>query len=384
MEATQPPEILGLLSDPLRWQLVVELGRSDRRVGELVQLVGKPQNLVSYHLAELRRAGIVSARRSSADGRDVYYRADLFRCRDLLGEAGLSLHPGLSLAPTPPDDVEPRRARPRLLFLCTGNSARSQIAEALVEHRSAGTVEARSAGSHPKPLHPNAVRVMAERGVDIAGRPTKSLTRFARSRFDRVITLCDKVREICPEFPGAPIAAHWSIADPAAAGDSDEATYPAFEHVADEIDGRVALLLADLRTPDHWKGPTMADTEIVNVRYLVDDVAACVDFYTRHFGFTVGISSPAFADVTRGNLRLLLSGPQSSAGKAMTDGERPGPGGWNRIHLIVDDLDREIARLTEEGVRFRNEVVTGPGGAQVLAVDPSGNLVELFQPAAAS
>ena len=97
---TKPPEILGLLSDPLRWQLVGELGRSDRRVGELVQLLGKPQNVVSYHLAELRHAGIVSARRSSADGRDVYYRADLFRCRDLLGEAGLALHPGLSLAPT--------------------------------------------------------------------------------------------------------------------------------------------------------------------------------------------------------------------------------------------------------------------------------------------
>jgi catechol 2,3-dioxygenase-like lactoylglutathione lyase family enzyme len=128
----------------------------------------------------------------------------------------------------------------------------------------------------------------------------------------------------------------------------------------------------------------MADTEIVNVRYLVDEVDACVDFYTRHFGFTVGISSPAFAEVTRANLRLLLSGPQSSAGRAMADGERPGPGGWNRIHLVVDDLDAEIARLTAEGVRFRNEVVTGPGGAQALAVDPSGNLIELFQPAAAS
>ena len=127
----------------------------------------------------------------------------------------------------------------------------------------------------------------------------------------------------------------------------------------------------------------MPDTDTVNVRYLVDDVAASLDFYTRHFGFTVGISSPAFADVTRGNLRLLLSGPQSSAGRPMTDGERPVPGGWNRIHFIVDDLDREIARLTEEGVRFRNEVVTGPGGAQVLAVDPSGNLIELFQPGAA-
>jgi catechol 2,3-dioxygenase-like lactoylglutathione lyase family enzyme len=125
----------------------------------------------------------------------------------------------------------------------------------------------------------------------------------------------------------------------------------------------------------------MADTDTVNVRYLVDDVAASIDFYTRHFGFTVGISSPAFADATRGNLRLLLSGPQSSAGRAMADGEVPVPGGWNRIHLIVDDLDDQVARLAKDGVRFRNEIVTGPGGAQALAVDPSGNFVELFQPA---
>ena len=129
----------------------------------------------------------------------------------------------------------------------------------------------------------------------------------------------------------------------------------------------------------------MPEPETVNVRYLVDDVAASVDYYTRHFGFTELTSfPPAFADVQRGNLRLLLSGPQSSAGRAMSDGERPGPGGWNRIHLIVDDLETEVARLTEEGVAFRNEIVTGPGGAQVLAVDPSGNLVELFQPAVPS
>ena len=128
----------------------------------------------------------------------------------------------------------------------------------------------------------------------------------------------------------------------------------------------------------------MSETdETVNVRYLVTDVAECVDFYTRHFDFTVGISSPAFADVMRGNLRLLLSGPASSAGRAMADGEIPAPGGWNRIHLIVADLEGEVARLTEDGVAFRNEVVRGPGGAQALAVDPSGNLVELFQPAAA-
>lgn len=128
----------------------------------------------------------------------------------------------------------------------------------------------------------------------------------------------------------------------------------------------------------------MAETEIVNVRYMVDDVAACVDFYTRHLGFTVGMSSPAFGDVYRGNLRLLLSGPQSSGRQAMADGERPVPGGWNRIHLHVDDIEREVARLTGEGVRFRNEIVTGPGGAQALAIDPSGNLVELFQPGARS
>jgi catechol 2,3-dioxygenase-like lactoylglutathione lyase family enzyme len=127
----------------------------------------------------------------------------------------------------------------------------------------------------------------------------------------------------------------------------------------------------------------MMNEDTVSVRYLVDDVSAAVAFYTRHLGFGVGaVSSSAFAEVTRGNLRLLLSGPLSSAGRAMTDGERPRPGGWNRIHLVVDDLDAEISRLRTAGVPFRNEVVTGPGGAQVLACDPSGNLVELFQPAA--
>jgi len=126
----------------------------------------------------------------------------------------------------------------------------------------------------------------------------------------------------------------------------------------------------------------MPDDSNVNVRILVDDVAASVDFYTRHFGFTVLNAYPAFADVQRGNLRLLLSGPQSSAARPMADGEQPRAGGWNRIHFIVDDLDAEMAKLTAAGVAFRNDVVTGPGGSQVLACDPSGNLIELFQPAA--
>jgi catechol 2,3-dioxygenase-like lactoylglutathione lyase family enzyme len=122
--------------------------------------------------------------------------------------------------------------------------------------------------------------------------------------------------------------------------------------------------------------------EFVNVRYLVDDVEASIAWYVDHLGFSV-ISdyAPAFADVRRGSLRLLLSGPTSSAGRPMADGERPRPGGWNRIHLVVEDLDAEIARLRAAGVSFRNDVVSGPGGSQVLLVDPSGNLVELFQPA---
>jgi protein-tyrosine-phosphatase len=219
-------------------------------VGELVQRLGKPQNLVSYHLAELRRHGLVQARRSSADGRDVYYRADLPRVRGLLAEAGRSLHPGTSLAPRPeaPVDLWPG-APAQVLFLCTGNSARSQMAQALVEHRSGGAVEARSAGSHPKALHPNAVRVMAERGIDIAGRPTRSYEEYLRTPFDRVITLCDKVREVCPDFEGDPVAAHWSIADPAASAPDEASSYPAFCAVADELEGRVALLLADLTSP---------------------------------------------------------------------------------------------------------------------------------------
>ncbi|MEO8115401.1 MAG: VOC family protein [Phenylobacterium sp.] len=122
--------------------------------------------------------------------------------------------------------------------------------------------------------------------------------------------------------------------------------------------------------------------EMVNVRYMVDDVPEAVAFYTKFLGFEVLNSFPPFADLARGNLRLLLSGPASSAGRAMPDGEKPGPGGWNRIHLIVDDIEAEVARLKAAGAPFRNDILEGPGGKQVLLQDPSGNVVELFQPAA--
>lgn len=251
-----PPEFLQLVADPQRWQLLRQLAHSDRRVGELTELLGKPQNLVSYHLGELRDAGLVSARRSSADRRDIYYRVDLIRCRDLLGAVGAALHPGLRLPFASPEPGPRRRGRaPLVLFLCTGNSARSQMAEALLDHRSGQTIRARSAGSHPKVLHPNAVRVMAERGIDNSGRQTKHLRRFARTRFDRVITLCDKVKEICPEFPGQPTAAHWSVPDPAAEGDTDAASYPAFCRTAEELEVRIGLLMGELAAPPTERKP---------------------------------------------------------------------------------------------------------------------------------
>jgi ArsR family transcriptional regulator, arsenate/arsenite/antimonite-responsive transcriptional repressor / arsenate reductase (thioredoxin) len=247
-----PPAFLQLAGHPLRWRLLSDLARSDRTVHELTVLVGQPQNLVSYHLGKLRDAHLVSARRSSADRRDAYYTVALTRLGELLAATGETLHPGLRLSPPPPSSARPGAVTARALFLCTGNSARSQMAEALARVRSGGLVEAYSAGSHPKPLHPNAVRVMRdEHAIDLAGQRSKHLSVFAQQRFDRVISLCDRVREVCPEFPGRPETVHWSIPDPAAGltdGD-DEASYPAFQQTADELETRTGFLLAALTAP---------------------------------------------------------------------------------------------------------------------------------------
>jgi ArsR family transcriptional regulator, arsenate/arsenite/antimonite-responsive transcriptional repressor / arsenate reductase (thioredoxin) len=242
-----PPGFLQLAGHPLRWRLLGELARSDRTVHELTRLVGQPQNLVSYHLGKLRDARLVSARRSSADGRDAYYTVDLGRVGELLATTGAALHPGLRLTPPSPRPGRPNGASVRVLFLCTGNSSRSQMAEALARARSGGRVEASSAGSAPKPLHPHALRVMREEhGIDLAGHHPKHLSTFAEQPFDRVISLCDRVREVCPEFPGRPETVHWSIPDPAA----DEAGYPAFQQTADELETRIGFLLAALTTPE--------------------------------------------------------------------------------------------------------------------------------------
>lgn len=237
---TAPLPPLRVMADPHRWKLLSELGRSDRRVSELTALLGEPQSLVSYHLGALRASGLVSSRRSSFDGRDSYYRLNAARCGEVLCAAGVALDPGLTFTAAPPP-VPRTRPKPRVLFLCTGNSARSQMAEALLAHRSGGAIDARSAGSHPEPVHPYAVRAMAERGIDISRSTSKHFDRYAGTRFDCVVTLCDKVREVCPELPGEPDVIHWSTPDPHGAG-----TYRAFTGVAADVDGRTGSLIARL------------------------------------------------------------------------------------------------------------------------------------------
>ena len=234
-----PPSFVRLAGHPVRWRLMGELARSDRRVRELVSLLGQPQNLISYHLGRLRAAGLAGARRSSFDARDSYYHLDLANCADALAAAGLALHPALRLAQVPAPG--PLRGC-RVLFLCTGNSARSPVAEALLRQR-AGEIDVASAGSSPKPLHPDAVRVLADRGIALAGRPPRHLSDVNGERFDYVITLCDRVREVCPEFLGPAEQLHWSIADPAASPGAVQDAYPAFQAMAAELEARIGFLL---------------------------------------------------------------------------------------------------------------------------------------------
>jgi protein-tyrosine-phosphatase/DNA-binding transcriptional ArsR family regulator len=241
---TAPPGFIQLAAHPVRWQLLAELARSDRRVRELVELVDQPQNLVSYHLRLLRDGGLVRARRSSHDGRDSYYRLDLERCADGLAHAGASLHPWLQVAPTPPGAAA---VATRVLFVCTGNSARSPIAEALLRHHAGDRVIVASAGISPKDrVHPHAVRVLRERyGIDIHDQVPRSIGDVAGPGrgFDRVITVCDKAREHLP----ARITrrrSHWSIPDPAdPRGPGDYAT---FVSISTDIDSRVRQLLPTL------------------------------------------------------------------------------------------------------------------------------------------
>jgi ArsR family transcriptional regulator, arsenate/arsenite/antimonite-responsive transcriptional repressor / arsenate reductase (thioredoxin) len=240
------PAFVRLAGHPLRWQLLTGLACSDLRVRELVTLTGQPQNLISYHLRLLRDWGLVTAARSSFDGRDSYYHLNLDRCADALASTGIALHPALRLTPAP-STAHPA-APVAVLFVCTGNSSRSPIAEALLRRRAAGRVEAASAGTVPKPrLHPHTARLLRdEYGIDISGQRPRHLNTLTGRRFDYLITLCDKAREACPQLVDHTHRVHWSIPDPAAI--TDQAGYPAFARTAADIDTRIRYLLPVLAT----------------------------------------------------------------------------------------------------------------------------------------
>lgn len=234
------PVLMQMAAHPLRWALLTELAAGDHRVRELAAAVGEPQNLVSYHLRLLRSAGLVDARRSSFDGRDTYYWLNLTKCTKAFRDAAATLHP--ALAPGLPIKAAPRS----VLFLCTGNSARSPMAAALLEKRGQGRIRTASAGSHPKSqLHANAIRVMREEyDIDLSGTRPQSLAAVSRRRFDCVITLCDKVREYARDHDLA-TTMHWSLPDPSAAG----AGYPQFRCVAGELSRRVDFFVPHLSAP---------------------------------------------------------------------------------------------------------------------------------------
>jgi protein-tyrosine-phosphatase len=241
----RPLAFLKLLAHDIRWQILQALAHGDCRVQELVDSVGQPQSLVSYHLRRLREGHLVTERRSSDDARDIYYSLDLDLVREHYLASGSLLHPALcaqeSPARRPP--ASPADHPTRVLFLCTHNSARSQMAEGILRHLGGASVEVFSAGSEPGKVHPNAIRAMADMDIDISQYTSKSMAGFVSEHFDYVITVCDRVREVCPLFPDDPEPIHWSIPDPVAAAGPAKVQYQAFEQVAHELHTRISYLL---------------------------------------------------------------------------------------------------------------------------------------------
>lgn len=240
------PTFLKLLAHEVRWHLLTALVVSDHRVQELVNQLQRPQNLISYHLRLLKNEQIVRERRSSADGRDVYYSLDVEHLHTLYLDSGQTLHPALALTPPviKPGDVPPGlNEQPfRVLFLCTHNSARSQLAEGILRTSGGALVAAFSAGSQPGSIHPLAIRAAQTFNIDLSGQRPKHMDEFTGQTFDYVITVCDQVREICPVFPHEPQQIHWSFPDPVALNGPEAEQIQAFLQTARELTVRIRYL----------------------------------------------------------------------------------------------------------------------------------------------
>jgi protein-tyrosine-phosphatase len=246
--ASEPLAFLKLLAHDIRWQILMILARSDFRVEELVEQIKHPPNLISYHLKQLRGQQLVTERRSTADGRDIYYSLNLDQVRQMYFETGQALHPALKDSTQSHPQVD-TLAPPsvRVLFLCTHNSARSQMAEGLLRKLGGDQVEVFSAGSEPTSIHPLAIKVMDSRDIDIRSHRAKHLGEFAGQSFDYVITVCDRVREVCPVFPSNPTPIHWSFPDPAAMEGNLQKQERSFEATARELINRIQYLLLMIR-----------------------------------------------------------------------------------------------------------------------------------------
>jgi ArsR family transcriptional regulator, arsenate/arsenite/antimonite-responsive transcriptional repressor / arsenate reductase (thioredoxin) len=241
----QTLDFLKLLAHDIRWRILLSLAQSDRKVEELVKQIKQPHNVISYHLKLLRRKQLLSEHRSAADGRDIYYSLDLVRFRTLYFQAGMSLHPALSDPESQPRPKEVDRKHPklRILFLCTHNSARSQMAEAILRKIGSNQVEVFSAGNEPSPIHPLAINVMSQIGIDISQQKPKHLNQFLDQNFDYIVTVCDRVRESCPVFPGDPEQIHWSFPDPVAIEGDLQTQEKAFSDTASQLRVRIEYLL---------------------------------------------------------------------------------------------------------------------------------------------
>ena len=242
---TQPLDFLKLLAHDIRWRILLTLSRSDYRVEELVKQIKQPHNLISYHLKRLRLQKLVSERRSSADARDIYYSLNLDRFRQMFLETGQAVHPGVSepLSMPQPQTKTSSESPIRVLFLCTHNSARSQMSEGILRELGHNKVEVFSAGTEPAGIHPLAIKVMSGRGIDLRTHRSKHLEEYLGQEFDYVITVCDRVREVCPIFPGEPEHIHWSFPDPAAIEGSLKAQESGFEETARGLAVRIQYLL---------------------------------------------------------------------------------------------------------------------------------------------